>query len=231
MTRLDKYLSKSLGISRKDSKRLVLSGRVRVNGKIVRDPSKKVEGSVQLDGKVIEKPRDKIYIMLNKPSGFVSSTRGDQPTVLDLVDHPRNKELFPAGRLDKDAKGLIILTNDGNFAHLVTSPKKHVEKEYEVVIDGRSENAMKLLNGIKLRDGYLTKATRVEILDGKTVRIVVTEGKYHQIKRMMAAVGLKVKELKRIRIGGLTLDVEEGKWRELTKEDLKKILSGHDRSA
>ena len=221
--RLDRYISKSLGISRKDAKRFVLSGRVRVNGKVQKDPSVKVErDQVEIDGKLLERPREKLYIMLNKPAGFISTTSGESPSVLDLVDHPRVRELFPVGRLDKDAKGLIILTNDGDFSHRVTSPKSHVEKEYEVVVEGEAENALKLLEGVKLRGGHFAKALDVEV-SGNVVKIVIDEGKYHQVKRMMAAVGLKVIELKRTRIGNLHLDIPEGSWRELTEEEIEKV--------
>ena len=222
--RLDKYLSKSLGISRRDAKRLILRGRVRVDGEIQKDPAFKVEENlVELDGERLEKPKDKIYIMLNKPSGFISATKGEGPTVLDLVDHPRVGELFPVGRLDKDAKGLIILTNDGEFSHRVTSPKNHVEKEYEVTVEGNVENSLKLLSGVKLSDNHLAKAIKVE-LSKNVVKIVIDEGKYHQVKRMMAAVGLKVIELKRTRIGNLLLDIPEGSWREISKEEVEKVI-------
>ncbi len=222
--RLDKYISKSLGVSRKDAKRFVLSGRVRVNGKIQKDPSVDVDkDQVEFDGELLERPKDKVYIMLNKPAGFVSTTGRESPSILELIDHPRIRELFPVGRLDKDAKGLIILTNDGIFSHRVTSPKSHVEKEYEVVVEGDVENSLKLLDGVKLKDGHFAKALNVKLFEN-VVRIVIDEGKYHQIKRMMAAVGLRVVELKRIRIGDLHLDVPEGSWRELKGEEVKKVI-------
>ena len=223
--RLDQFISKSLGISRKNSKKLILSKRVKVNGKVVKDPAIKVENEiVEVNDIPIKKPEEKIYIMLNKPAGFVTSTRDVQPTVLDLIDHPRVRELHPVGRLDKDATGLLILTNDGEFTHRVTSPKHHVQKEYEVVVEGEPQNALKLLEGVKV-GGYFFKAICVKISEN-VVHIVIDEGKYHQVKLMMDAVGLSVKSLKRIRIGGLRLDVEEGHWRELSKEEVKKVMEG-----
>ncbi len=225
--RIDKYISKALGISRREAKRLILSGRVSVNGSVVKDPSFKVEGRVEVDGEEIERPREKIYIMLNKPPGFVSSTEDVEPTVLDLVNHPRTPELFPVGRLDKDARGLMILTNDGDFTHKVISPKRHVEKEYEVKIEGDVKKALDLLNGVRLKDGE-AKALKVEIVDEETVRVVVDEGRHHLIKRMFASIGLKIKDLKRTRIGGLELDVEEGKWRELGEEEVERVLEGKE---
>ncbi len=223
--RLDKYLSKSLGISRRDAKKLVLSGRVRVNGKVQKDPGFKVEeDTVDLDRIAVERPKENIYIMLNKPVGYISTTKGESPTVLKLVDHPRVDELFPVGRLDKDARGLIILTNDGEFSHKVTSPKSHIEKEYEVVVEGNAGNSLKLLEGVKLNDGHFAKALKVEI-SGNRINIVIDEGKYHQIKRMMAAVGLKVVELRRTRIGNLRLDIPEGSWRELSEDEIEKVIN------
>ena len=221
--RLDRYISKSLGISRKESKRMVLSGRVSVGGKVVKDPAYRVQNQpVRLDGAPLDKPKEKIYIMLNKPPGFVSSTKDVNPTVLDLIDHPRVKELFPAGRLDMDAKGLLILTNDGQFAHKITSPKKHVEKEYEVKVKGNVQNALMLLDGVEVKGNFF-KALKVEI-EGDVVRIVIDEGKHHQIKLMMKAVGLEVMELKRVRIGSLKLDVEEGQWRELKEYEVRRLV-------
>ena len=223
--RLDKYLSKSLGISRRNAKKLVLSGRVRVNGKVQKDPGFKVEeDTVDLDRIAVERPKENIYIMLNKPVGYISTTKGESPTVLKLVDHPRVDELFPVGRLDKDARGLIILTNDGEFSHRVTSPKSHIEKEYEVVVEGNAGNSLKLLEGVKLNDGHFAKALKVEI-SGNRINIVIDEGKYHQIKRMMAAVGLKVVELRRTRIGNLRLDIPEGSWRELSEDEIEKVIN------
>lgn len=221
--RLDQYLSKALGISRKEAKRFILSKRVRIDGKVVKDPSYKVfDEKVEFDGRHVKKPKEKLYIMLNKPAGFVSSTSDVEPTVLDLIDHPRVRELHPAGRLDKDATGLLILTNDGEFTHRVTSPKYHVEKEYEVIVEGNPQNALKLLEGVKVGK-YFFKALSVEI-GGNMIHVVIDEGKYHQVKLMMKAVELFVKSLKRVRIGGLKLDIEEGCWRELSKEEARKVM-------
>jgi len=223
--RLDKYISKALGISRKEAKRLILSKRVKINGKVVKDPSYKVSNEdITLDGNHVEKPKEKIYIMLNKPAGFVSSTSDVESTVLDLIDHPRVRELHPVGRLDKDATGLLILTNDGDFTHKVTSPKHHVEKEYEVIVEGEPQNALKLLHGVKVGE-YFFKALSIKVSEN-VIHIVIDEGKYHQVKLMMETVGLSVKSLKRVRIGGLKLDVEEGHWRELSEEEVRRVMEG-----
>ena len=222
--RLDRYVSKSLGISRRESKRLILSGRVKVNGRVVKDPSFKVEnGKIELDMEEVEKPKEKIYIMLNKPPGFLSSTSDVEPTVLDLIDHPRVEELHIAGRLDKDARGLLILTNDGDFTHKIISPRYGIEKEYIVRFEGNPKNIEKLIEGVKSR-GEILKAKCVKLLNENTARIVLTEGKHHEIKRMFSAMGLKVKDIKRVRIGNLNLDVEEGKWRELSEDEVRKVI-------
>ncbi len=223
--RLDRYLSKALGISRREAKRLVKSGRVKIGdkNKIAKDFSIKIDDEqVFVNDKPIEKPKEKIYIMLNKPAGFVSSTKDINPTVLDLIDHPRVAELFPVGRLDMDAKGLLILTNDGQFAHRIISPKYHVEREYEVRVSGSAENALKLTEGVKVGQHFF-KAKKVEI-NRDVVRIVICEGKHHQVKLMMKAVGLGVVELKRVRIGPLTLDIDEGEWRELTESEVRRLM-------
>ncbi len=222
--RLDRYVSKSLGIPRRIAKKLILKGRIRVDGETIRDPSKHVEGAeVSLDGRVIDPPREKVYLILHKPAGFVTSTRDEEPTVLDLVDHPRVGELHPVGRLDKDATGLLILTNDGEFTHKVISRKSRVEREYEVVVDGRPEEAFKLLDGVRV-DGEKVRAIRMSIVDERTIRVVVDEGRYHLVKRMLSSVGLRVLKLKRIRMGGLVLDVPEGEWRELSEEEVRRVL-------
>ena len=227
--RLDRYVSKSLGISRKDAKRLVLSGRVRVGGRVVKDPGFPVENEeISVDGKILKKPSDRIYIALNKPPGFVTSTSDIEPTVLDLVDHPRCLELHPVGRLDKDARGLLLLTNDGMFTHRIISRKNRIEREYEVRVRGNVERAFDLLGGIEL-DGDIVRAVRIEISGTDTIGITVDEGRYHLVKRMLAGVGLEVLDLKRVRIGGLELKdlgLKEGEWKELSLEEVSRVFSG-----
>ena len=230
--RLDRFLANSKIGTRKEVKRLIKAGAVKVNGKIVKDPSFDVKknDTVEVKGNRVEPPR-KVYIVLNKPKGFVSSTRDPKdPTIVDLIDHPYSEDLFPVGRLDKDTEGLIILTNDGEFAHKVISPKYAVEREYLVRVDKRVNDKVlgKLTNGVKLRDGHIAKAKKVEILseDGRKISLVLTEGKYHEVKRMLSAVGLKVLSLKRIRLGNLKLDenMPLGGWRELDEREVASIF-------
>ena len=222
--RLDKYVSKATGLSRRDAKRIILKGRVRVGGEVVKDPSFHVENEeVSIDDEVLKSPKEKIYLVLNKPPGFVTSTRGDQPTVFDLVDHPKVRELHAVRRLDKDSRGMLILTNDGEFTHRVISRKSHVEKEYEVVVEGNLSRLGELLEGVDI-GGEKVKALKVGVVSEGKVRIVIDEGRYHQVKRMLRAVGLKVIDLKRVRIGKLTLDVPEGEWRELSEREIRRVL-------
>lgn len=230
--RLDRFLANSKVGTRREVKKLIKAGIVKVNGKTIKDPSFDVGESdiVEVNGKRIDPPR-KVYIALNKPKGFVSSTKDPRdPTIVDLVDHPYSEDLFPVGRLDKDAEGLIILTNDGEFAHKVISPKYSVEREYIVEVDKEvsNETLEKLTNGVRLKDGYIAKAKKVKIVsqDRKRLSLVLTEGKYHEVKRMLLSVGLKVLNLKRIRIGRLKLDENllSGSWRELSVEEVMSVF-------
>jgi len=232
--RLDKFLASSKIGTRKEVKKLIKAGVVRVNGRIVKDPSFDVKENdvIEVRGSKVEPPR-KVYIILNKPKGFVSSTKDPRdPTVVDLIDHPYSEDLFPVGRLDKDAEGLIILTNDGEFAHKVISPKYAVEREYLVKVDRRvNERILRdLTSGVKLKDGHVAKAKEVKIVseEGGEISLVLTEGKYHEVKRMLSAAGLKVLSLKRIRLGNLKLDenLSPGSWRELDEREVASILEG-----
>src|SRR5690625_2490953 len=178
------------------------------------------------------KYREYIYLMLNKPLGVVSATRDrDQKVVTDLLDKEYQKfSLFPAGRLDKNTEGLILLTNDGDLSHRLLAPKNEVAKLYEAKIQGRvtEEDVEKFQKGIELKDGYITKAAKLEIItsnDISDVKITIVEGKYHQIRRMFAALGKKVLELKRLQLGPLILDplLKQGEYRELTEKEIKHL--------
>lgn len=227
--RIDKFVSAALVISRKDASEIIRSGRVSVDGKIVRKNDEKLEGTetVLFDGKQIDF-NENLYIMLNKPSGLVSSTDDREKTVLSLFDKSyADKGLFPCGRLDKDAVGLLIMTTDGALAHRLLSPKYHAEKTYFVRCDKpfSSEDVTLMKNGIMM-DGKKTKEAILEIDENDSVcgRITLTEGKYHEIKRLCYACGQKnVLLLKRLTFGGIELDegLEPGKWRKLTEEEIK----------
>ncbi len=236
--RLDKFLSSQLNISRTDAKKLIKSKAVTVNGVNV----SKAEFSVDTDSdKVCVASKEvtykkHIYIMLNKPKGVVSASASDTDvTVVDLVSEEfKRSGLFPAGRLDKDTTGFVLITDDGEFAHNILSPSHHIEKEYEVTLEREvtQEEVISFSRGINLGD-ILLKPASLEFLRFNENRenkpqysIVITEGRYHQIKRMFASTGNKVLELNRIRMGALMLDksLPEGKCRELSAEEVQRII-------
>lgn len=232
--RIDKFLSSQNIASRKQAKELLRAGRVLVNGVPVRAADSRVDpesDSICVDGRAYSY-REHIYLMLNKPQGVVSATDDRvHTTVLDLVPEEfRRRGLFPAGRLDKDTVGFVLITDDGEFAHDILSPRRHVPKTYEAGLDGPVDESQLavLAGGVELRDGTKCKPAQLEVLQGgerPLVRIVITEGRYHQIKRMFAAVGRTVLSLKRTKIGELELDpdLEEGKCAAISASNLKKI--------
>lgn len=229
--RLDKFLANMGFGSRKDVRILIKKGQVTVNDKTIRNSSFKVNNTsdhIKLNGEKIRYQKY-IYIMLHKPAGYVSATKDDiEKTVIDLLaDDIKHFKPFPVGRLDKDTEGLLLLTNDGELAHQLTSPTKEIEKTYYALIDGlvTEEDATAFENGVILKDGYFTKPAFLKILvsDKKSeIELTITEGKYHQVKRMFASQGKKVEFLKRIRMGDLTLDpsLKKGSYRELTIKEL-----------
>jgi 16S rRNA pseudouridine516 synthase len=229
MERLDKIIGRETGYSRKDIKILVKNKRIKVNDEIVLKSDMKVSEKdiIKLDNNIIEL-NEYIYLVLNKPKGYISATEDESVlTVLDLIDDKyRHRNLFPAGRLDKDTTGLMIITDDGAFAHNILSPKKHVEKIYNVKIDIpiTEEMIFGFKNGVELIDGEC-KSTVLEKTGEYTCKVTLTEGRYHQIKRMFGCFKAKVVELERIKIGNFNLpnDLELGSFRELTEEELKLI--------
>ena len=230
MERLDKVISNQTGYSRKDIKELIRKKRVTVNGEIAAKPELKVDPAmdrISVDGQEISVQKF-VYLMLNKPKGYISATEDrSQQTVLDLVpEEYLHRNLFPAGRLDKDTTGLMLITDDGDFAHNILAPKKHVSKTYNVTIDipMTEEMVTGFRDGVKLNDGEC-KAAGLTITGEHTGIVVLTEGRYHQIKRMFGCYGAKVTELERIAMGNLQLpaDLEPGQTREFTEEELKLI--------
>ena len=230
MERLDKVISNQTGYSRKDIKELIRKKRVTVNNEIAAKPELKVDPAmdrVSVDGQEISVQKF-VYLMLNKPKGYISATEDrSQQTVLDLVpEEYLHRNLFPAGRLDKDTTGLMLITDDGDFAHNILAPKKHVSKTYNVTIDipMTEEMVTGFRDGVKLNDGEC-KAAGLTITGEHTGIVVLTEGRYHQIKRMFGCYGAKVTELERIAMGNLQLpaDLEPGQTREFTEEELKLI--------
>ena len=230
MDRIDKIISNQLGYSRNDVKKLVRNKRVVMNGEIVNKTDIKVDINkdiIKVDGNIID-IKKYVYLMLNKPKGYISATEDrSMKTVLDLVpDKYMHRKLFPAGRLDKDTTGLMIITDDGEFAHNILSPKKHITKTYEVIVDKQITDEMVLgfNNGVKLNDGEC-KSAELDIISEYMGIVTLTEGRYHQIKRMFGCFGAKVLELKRIKMGNFKLpnDLNEGEVREFTIEELKQV--------
>ena len=230
MKRIDRIISEKTDYSRKEIKKLISNGLVEVNGELVKRPEEKYDDnvSVMIDGIEID-TRDYVYLVLNKPKGFVSTTDMNERSVLELVpDEYMTRDLFPAGRLDKDTTGLMIITDDGEFAHNILSPKKHVQKIYEVTLDIPVTKEMKdgFLKGVNLSDGEC-KSAILDITGEYTCKVTLKEGRYHQIKRMFGCYKAKVVELNRICMGDFYLPkyLEQGEIRELTKEELELIQS------
>ena len=231
--RLDKIISSQMNISRNDARSLIKNGLVSVDGKFCTDIGSKFDAdnaNIVVDGKEISY-KEFIYIMMNKPQGVVSATRDPKiKTVVDIVpENLKRKNLFPAGRLDKDTVGFMLITDDGDFAHRILSPSRHVPKTYIAHLRDRlSEESRQILeNGAVLSDGTECMDATVKMLDEsmKVAEITIREGKYHQIKRMFASVGNEVVFLKRISIGNLHLDetLKEGESREITEKELSMI--------
>ena len=227
--RLDKYLAEAAQCTRSESREMIRGGRVSVNGAVCKRPEQQVSemDAIQLDGR--SRPRQAfVYIMLNKPAGVVSaSSDWRDVTVVDLVRsaYPR-RELFPAGRLDKTSTGFVLLTDDGAFAHDILAPKRHVPKTYRVTLDTPLTREMVegFAAGVTLADKVRLAPAEAAPLseDGRTVRVVLHQGVYHQIKRMFGVYGAGVDALHREAIGSVWLDeaLAPGQWRELTDEEL-----------
>jgi 16S rRNA pseudouridine516 synthase len=226
LMRLDKFLTEHNIGSRSDVKKIIKSGHVTVNGQIVKASELKITETDQIavDGKLITHQQF-YYYMFHKPSDCVSACYDElHKTVMDYFKScDRYKELFPVGRLDKDTEGLLIITNDGAFAHCLTSPHKHVTKQYYFESDTplMPDAASRIKEGITLKDGMLCKPAVLELADANKGTLSITEGAYHQVKRMVAACGGHVTYLKRLSIGKLSLDssLEKGMYRELTEEE------------
>lgn len=228
MERLDKLLSATGKWSRKEVKELIRQGRVLAGGRPAARPEERYDpAAVQLtvDGALVDLSRS-VYVMLHKPAGLLSATADRrQPTVLDLLpEELRRRGLFPVGRLDKDTTGLLLLTDDGGLAHQLLSPKKHVDKVYLAHVEGvvDQSDVRALAEGMVLEDGLRCLPAGLEPLgDGTSCLVTLQEGKYHQVKRMLAARGKPVRSLHRQKMGPLVLDkeLEPGKWRFLTEEE------------
>lgn len=233
-TRLDKFLCDSLNITRKEAKEAVKKGKVTINGEVVKKPECKLDAD---DGQVEFEHQPVIfeqfhYLMLHKPQGVVSATKDNHDkTVIDLIHEDFKDKLFPVGRLDKDTEGLLLLTDDGMLAHELLSPKKHVEKVYFAKVSGRftDKEVKKFQKGLDIGNGEKAKEADLRILKAEEsqseVLITITEGKFHQVKRMVKAVGSEVLYLKRLSMGTLKLDekLRIGAYRRLSETELKEL--------
>ena len=235
--RLDKFLVACAVGSRTEVKNLLKSGRVTVNGKKEKSAKSHINeetDEICFDGQKLEY-EEFVYYMMNKPQGVISATEDPKhKTVLDLLDDlARSKEVFPVGRLDIDTHGLLLLTNDGKLSHALLSPKRHVDKTYLAQVDGimTDEDIETFAQGIPLKD-FTCQPAKLELVsldkeeNQSLVRVTIAEGKFHQVKRMVAYCGKEVVDLQRLTMGTLTLDedLKRGEWRRLTKEELEGLL-------
>ncbi|MGR5847408.1 pseudouridine synthase [Streptococcus pneumoniae] len=235
--RLDKFLVACAVGSRTEVKNFLKAGRVTVNGK--KEKSAKLQineekDEISFDGQLLEY-EEFVYYMMNKPQGVISATEDPKhKTVLDLLeDLARSKEVFPVGRLDIDTHGLLLLTNDGKLAHALLSPKRHVDKTYLAQVEGimTQEDVEIFAKGIPLKE-FTCQPAKLEIVsvdpekNQSLVRVTIAEGKFHQVKRMVAYCGKEVVDLQRLTMGTLTLDenLKRGEWRRLTTEELESLL-------
>lgn len=234
--RLQKYMAEAGIASRRKAEELILEGKVKVNGKIVDELGIKIvpnKDIVEYNGKKVVLEKEYVYILLNKPIGYVTTVKDqfNRDSILDLVK--TNKRIVPVGRLDMYTSGAIILTNDGEFVYKVTHPKHEIEKTYTVTIKGivKNNEVEELKKGVKIED-YITKPAKVKILktdEEKNIsrlEITIHEGKNRQVRKMCEAIGHKVLALHRSKIAGIGVkNLELGKWRYLTKNEVRKILN------
>lgn len=234
MQRLDKSLSEAGVASRKDLRSIIRAGRVTVNGEAIRDPGAKVAGTDELavDGEKVR--RGTVTLMLNKPAGYVTSTEDPRErTVMELLPEKyRRLGVAPVGRLDKETEGLLLFTNDGALAHRLISPRYEVRKIYEAEHEGEAGEAdvAAFRAGLTLRDGTVCRGAELEPLGPGRSRVIIHEGKYHQVRRMLASRGLPVTGLRRVAEGGLILgDLSPGACRELRPEEIIELEAVQNR--
>ena len=235
--RLDKYLADMGCGTRSELRRRIRKGEASVDGSVVKDPGFSLKGheEVAFAGKKVSY-EELVYYMLHKPAGVISASEDkNAETVLDLIQEQKRRDLFPVGRLDKDTEGLLLITNDGELAHRLLTPGKHVDKTYEAEIEGlvTEDDVRQFADGLHVDDTLTALPAKLEILsagvqtDGARshIRITIHEGKYHQIKRMFHAAGKEVVYLKRISMGPLILDegLKPGEYRRLTEEELRTL--------
>lgn len=227
--RLNKYIANAGVCSRRAADKLIDENKVKVNGKVVLEKGTVIDtykDNVEVNGKKISISEEKVYILLNKPKGYITTAKEqfNRPFVLDLVNEKRR--VYPVGRLDMDTSGLLILTNDGQLTNKITHPKNHIYKTYEAILKNELSNVdmQKLEKGVDI-GGYVTQPAKVQKLGDKKVRITISEGKNRQVRKMFETVNNKVVELKRISIGKLTLEnLEVGKFKYVKYEEICKVF-------
>ena len=229
--RLDKFIAQQLGVSRAIAGREIRASRVTVNGDIIKDSAFKLQPDhdVEYDGNPLAQQTGPRYYMLNKPQGYVCSTDDpDHPTILYFLDVPVAHKLHAAGRLDIDTTGLVLMTDDGQWSHRITSPRHHCEKTYRVTLESpvAEDTAERFAAGVQLNNEKdLTKPAVLEVITPTEVLLTISEGRYHQVKRMFAAIGNHVVGLHRERIGAIVLDpdLEPGEFRPLTDDEIASV--------
>lgn len=236
--RLQKFLANAGIASRRKCEELILNGKVEVNGEVVTELGAKVSDKdiVKYNGKIVKPEEEKVYILLNKPIGYVTTAKDqfDRDTVLDLVKI--NKRIVPVGRLDMYTSGALILTNDGEFVNMLTHPKNEINKTYNVTVKGNitKEDIENLQNGVEIDDGYITKPAKVKILkideekNISRIQITIHEGKNRQVRKMCEAINKKVLALHRSKIGDIEVNnLKVGKWRYLTNKEIANLHKKH----
>ena len=229
MERLQKLIASAGICSRREAEKIILAGRVTVDGRIVTELGAKADThqKIRVDGKPLHFNTEKIYLMLNKPRGYVSTVSDERgrKTVLDLLGENFPERVYPVGRLDMDSEGLLILTNDGDLTNALIHPRYEVFKTYRATITGdiTEDKLDRLRAGIELEDG-LTAPAEIYLLGDNLVEVTIHEGRNRQVRRMFAAIGCNVKRLKRVKFAGLTLEgLPVGKWRTLTTAEISRI--------
>jgi len=232
MIRLDKLLANEGYGTRKEVKKLIRDGFVEINGEVCKKDDRKVDeenDQITIDGELVTFHKN-VYIMMNKPEQTLCSNESTKyPSVLEYISEYAHRDLFTVGRLDVDTVGLLLITDDGDFAHHIISPSHHLEKIYEVHLQEAITDEMieGLENGLEFKE-FTSMPAKVEAISSHLIHLTIMEGKFHQVKRMLHAVGNEVVALKRLQIGNLVLDpsLQEGDYRELTQEEIADLLEG-----
>ena len=235
MERLNKYIASCGVCSRRKSDELISSGKVKVNGQVVTNLGEKVSSKdiVEVDNKLIQKEEKKVYIVLNKPRGYVTTNSDEynRKNVIDLIDE--DVRVYSIGRLDKDTEGLLLLTNDGEFSNKVMHPRNKIEKTYIVTTDTNvtNEQLEKLRNGVDIGD-YITRPAKIKRIGNDKVQIIISEGKNRQVRRMCDSVGINLLNLRRIQVGNILLgNLQSGKYRYLTAKEKNELIELYNKEA